>query len=149
MIRKNNSFFPLTFFSLSEQIMRRVKSFELKIFQFLVSKKVWVINACSMREFIGNHLIKCNQPSSYLCFMIMDRWTQKSIQNPVKHLRWSILQKYLQTFSCYLFLQNDPSQVFEKALKTLLGHWKVIKFFKQLLKFICFIDSKVVLIGNK
>ena len=133
--------------------MRRVVSFGLKIVQFLVSKKVCVINVCTMRKFAENHLIKCNQPSTsqltftcskfkngntrtwcenmfkvnskdtrtklmtsfcclycllwtcncklgYLHFILMDRWTQKRIQNPVKHLRWSILQKYLEAFSC-------------------------------------------------
>ena len=80
--------------------MRRVDSFGLKISQFRVSKKVCVTNACSMREFVENHLIKYDQPSAYLYFIITDRWAQKLIQNPAKHLRWSILQKYLQAFSC-------------------------------------------------
>ena len=96
-----------------------------------------------MREFVENHLIKYDQPSAYLYFIITDRWAQKLIQNPAKHLRWSILQKYLQAFSCYLFSQNDPSQAFAS------GTSKVDKNFKQLLKYICFVDSKVVLIGNK
>ena len=52
----------------------------------------------------------------------MDRWTQERIQNPVKHLIWSILQRYLYAFSCQLFSENDPSQVFDKTLKTPLGH---------------------------
>ena len=133
--------FPLT---LCEQVMRRLHSFGLNIFQFLVSQKVCTTNACSMREFVENHLIKCNQPPAYLYFIITDRWTQKRIQNPVKLLRWSILQRYLAAFSCYLFTQNDPSQGSEYASGTL----KVDKNFKQLLKFISF-DSKFVLIGNK
>ena len=94
MIRKNKYLIPMTFFC--KQVMRRVNSFVLKISQFLVSRKVCVINARSMREFVESHLIKFNQPSSYLCFIIMDRWTQKRIQIRVKR----ILQKYLEAFSC-------------------------------------------------
>ena len=137
MIRKSNSRIPLTFFhwQLSEQVMRPLDSFGLK---------VCAVNAYSIPELVENHLIKCNQPPAYLYFIITDRWTQKRIQNPVKLLRWSILQRYLAAFSCYLFTQNDPSQGSEYASGTL----KVDKNFKQLLKFISF-DSKFVLIGNK
>ena len=53
-----------------------------------------------MREFVEKHLIKYNQPSAYMYLIIIDRWVQKRIQNPVKHLSWSIIQKYLQTHSC-------------------------------------------------
>ena len=31
---------------------------------------------------------------------------RRCIRNPVKHLRWSFLQKYLTVFNCWLFLQN-------------------------------------------
>ena len=74
--------------TLSKQIMRWVDSFEIKISQLQVSQKVYAINACSMREFVENHLIKCNQPSAYLYFIIMDRWTQKRIQNPLQHMKY-------------------------------------------------------------
>ena len=80
--------------------MRRVDSFGFKISKFLFFKKVCVISTCSMGEFVENHLIKYNQPSAYLCFIIIDRWAQKRIQNPVKHLSWSIIKKYLQVHSC-------------------------------------------------
>ena len=80
--------------------MRRVDSFGLKISKFLFFKKVCVISTCSMREYVENRLIKYNQPSAYMYLIIIDRWAQKRIQNPVKPLSWSIIQKYLQTHSC-------------------------------------------------
>ena len=40
----------------------------------------------------------------------------KRIQNPVKHLRWSVLQKYLTNISRELFLQNASSQIFNRVL---------------------------------
>ena len=39
-------------------------------------------------------------------------------QNPVKHLRWSVLQKTLTAFSHYPFLQNAPSYMFDRVLNT-------------------------------
>ena len=48
-----------------------------------------------MREFVKNHLMKYNQPTAYLYFIIIDRWAQKPVQNPIKHLKRSILLKYL------------------------------------------------------
>ena len=52
-----------------------------------------------MRKFIEGHWIKCNEPSDHLYFIMMDKRTEKFIQNPVKHLIWSTLQKYLEAFS--------------------------------------------------
>ena len=45
---------------------------------------------------------------------------ERRIQNPVKHLRWSVLQKWLTSFSRQLFLQNAPFQMFDRVLKTFL-----------------------------
>ena len=42
----------------------------------------------------------------------------KRIQNPIKHLRWSVLQKYLLNISRELFLQNASSQIFNRVLNT-------------------------------
>ena len=64
--------------------MRRVDSFGLKIFQFLVSKKVCVINACLMREFVGNHLIKCNKPSAFQPAFICSKLTMEILEHGVK-----------------------------------------------------------------
>ena len=80
--------------------MRRGDSFGLKISKFLFFEKVCVISTCSIQEFVENHLVKYNQPSAYLYLIIIDRWAQKRIQNPVKYLSWSIIQKYLQAHSC-------------------------------------------------
>ena len=85
--------FYVFLWTLSKQAMRRMDSFGLKISQFLASQKVCAIYACSMQEFVENHLIKFNQPSDHLYFIMADRWTQKRVQNPIKHLTWSILQK--------------------------------------------------------
>ena len=40
------------------------------------------------------------------------------IQNPVKHLRPSVLRKQLTAKSCELFSQNAPSQMFGRVLYT-------------------------------
>ena len=81
--------------------MKWMDSTGLKISLFVLSKTVCLMNACSMWVFVENNLTKINQPSAYLYFIIMDKWTQKCIQkNPVKHLRWSNFQKYLEAFSC-------------------------------------------------
>ena len=79
----------------------------------------------------------------------MDRWTQKRIQNPVKHLRWSILQKIFRDFYLLtIFTKQSISSVWQGS-EYASGTLKVDKNFKQLLKFICFIDSKVVLMREK
>ena len=41
-------------------------------------------------------------------FQKTNQITQRYIQNTVKHLRWSVLQKYLAAFTRYLFSQNAP-----------------------------------------
>ena len=46
---------------------------------------------------------------------------QKRIQNSVKHLRWSSLQKLSKTKSLLLFLQKFPSSMFDKVLNMLLN----------------------------
>ena len=45
---------------------------------------------------------------------------QRRVQNPVKHLRWSVLGKQLRGFSRLLFLQSTPSLIFDSFLPRLL-----------------------------
>ena len=61
--------------------MRQVASFGLKIIQFLVSNKFCVINACTMREFVENHLIKCNQPSTSQPTFTCLKLTMKTLEH--------------------------------------------------------------------
>ena len=61
--------------------MRRVASFGLKIVQFLVSKKFCVINASTMREFVENHLIKCNQPSTSQPTFTCSKLTMETLEH--------------------------------------------------------------------
>ena len=46
--------------------------------------------------------------------------TQKRIQNPVEHLRWSFSRKQLMALSRQLFSQKAPSQIFNWVLNMLL-----------------------------
>ena len=43
---------------------------------------------------------------------------QERIQNPAKYLIWSVLRKQLMAFSCWLFLKNGPSLMFDRILNT-------------------------------
>ena len=43
-------------------------------------------------------------------------FTQSCIRNPVKYLTWSVLRKQLTTFSCLLFLENAPFQIFDRVV---------------------------------
>ena len=70
--------------SLSKQEMRRMVSFGLKIVQFLVSKKVCVINVCAMWEFVENRLIKCNQPSTSQPTFTCSKLTITALEHGVK-----------------------------------------------------------------
>ena len=45
---------------------------------------------------------------------------QRSIQNPVRHLRWRLLRKQLTAERCELLLQKAPSQMFSQVLNTSL-----------------------------
>ena len=58
---------------------------------------------------------------------------QSRIQNSVKHLRISFLQKLLKAFSHQLFSQKDPFAVFDRVLNTLF-YFSVL----QTLVLICF-----------
>ena len=64
--------------------MRRVDSFGFKIFQFLVSKTVCIINACSIREFVKNYLIKCNQTSASHLAFTSSKLTMETLEQGVK-----------------------------------------------------------------
>ena len=72
--------------------MWQVDSFGHKISQFLVSKKglryKWLFDAG-----ISEKPFDKMKPKRM-------EWTQERIQNPVKYLRWSILQIDLAAFSC-------------------------------------------------
>ena len=45
---------------------------------------------------------------------------QKHIQNPVKPIRWSVLQRYLAANSRWLFGQNAPSYMFDRILDKII-----------------------------
>ena len=40
----------------------------------------------------------------------------------VINIRWEVGQKQLTAFNCYLFLQDPPSQMFDRVLNILLDH---------------------------
>ena len=68
----------------------------------------------------------CNSPIFFhakllplkLCEKLLGRRIQRCIQNPVEHLRWSILHKSLKTFNLELNLQKAPSYMFQWVLNT-------------------------------
>ena len=43
-----------------------------------------------------------------------------NIQDPLKHLRWSLQLKQLTTENCYVFLQKAPSYMYDRVLNTSL-----------------------------
>ena len=43
---------------------------------------------------------------------------ERRIQNPVKHVRWSLLQKYLTAESHKLFVKKSPFLMFDSVLNT-------------------------------
>ena len=51
---------------------------------------------------------------------------RRCIWNPVKHLRWSFLQKYLTVFNCWLFLQNFMLFVSQSYEYTLIKLNKIL-----------------------
>ena len=75
-------------------------------------------------------------------------WRLRRIQNPVKHLRWSILWKGLVVFSHYLFSIKVPSRMFGRSWQIVLPKFlawvKWGTFFKALLR--CVISQFVVCI---
>ena len=61
----------------------------------------------------------CIWPSWYPMNVL--RWFKvllalKHFWDPLKHLLWNFLLKYLTSFSCYLFLKRAPSQIFDRLL---------------------------------
>ena len=58
-------------------------------------------------------------------FILQEKDKKRHIQYPVKHLRWSVLQKQLTAFIRELFLQNTPSQMFDRFFRKIYSFLNV------------------------
>ena len=116
-------------------------------FQFLFSKNVCVMKACSMQEFVENYLIKCNQPSdsqpAFTCWKLTMETLAISISDVLTGfslLLWNQSeQKPCPTFSniiiwvChYIQLLVQPN-LCKWSLKN--GHFGQVAFFMKRLAF--------------